>query len=636
MALHRINRTEVELRCGDVALARALSDRVGRMHRTRIVPVLDRVCSELSASAALVRIDRLDLDLGALAVDDLEDAFIARLESALRAALGEVLRRRASGDRSARDSLELIETFALTGGLPWWAPLDRDVVAHHLARASAETGAELVALVGRIACDPGALDRIARLCGPKTLATLVERALADPRRSAGQPSANPRVEDDSARRTQRAEPVALDEEHAGAWNIGHRDVAQPSGRVPVHDATAASIFAASPVTDDELRPLQQAGPAALDEEQAGTWDVRHRDAAPPSDRPPVHDAAGTRSSAASQVVYDERADLRQAGPTALDEEQARAQDIGHRDVAPPSGRPPVHATAVVRSSAASQVMYDERADSRPAGPTALDEAQAGVRDIGDRDVASPSGRPPVHDATVAGRSAASRVTDDAPRRWQRSDSPPHEQPRSPAQPRRDGVPVSPRMARGPWTLPTDSAAARAIRRRALARLDELYVDDAGLVILWPFLERFFLSAGVLGEDRGFLDEIAQLQAVALVHSLATADPAPLEFHLPLTKLLCGRSLESDFALERPLAPEQLAEGDRLLAAVIDRVPALGEPSIAELRAGFLARPGALGARDGAWLLQVERRPHDNVLDRFPWSWSWVRLPWMPVPLRVEW
>src|SRR5215471_15888047 len=122
MAMHRINRSEVELRCGDVALARALSDRIARMHRARIAPVLDRVCSELSASSAPVRIDRLDLDLGVLAADDLEDAFVARLEPALRAALGEALRRKAGGDRSARDSLELIETFALTGGLPWWAP----------------------------------------------------------------------------------------------------------------------------------------------------------------------------------------------------------------------------------------------------------------------------------------------------------------------------------------------------------------------------------------------------------------------------------------------------------------------------------------------------------------------------------
>jgi hypothetical protein len=100
--------------------------------------------------------------------------------------------------------------------------------------------------------------------------------------------------------------------------------------------------------------------------------------------------------------------------------------------------------------------------------------------------------------------------------------------------------------------------------------------------------------------------------------------------------LCGRPFESDFVLERPLAPEQLAEGDRLLAAVIDRAPVSAELSIASFRAGFLARPGALGTRDGAWLLQVERRPHDAVLDRFPWSWGWIKLPWMPEPLRVDW
>jgi hypothetical protein len=170
----------------------------------------------------------------------------------------------------------------------------------------------------------------------------------------------------------------------------------------------------------------------------------------------------------------------------------------------------------------------------------------------------------------------------------------------------------------------------------LARLDELYVDDAGLVILWPFLERFLVRTGLLGDDRRFLDEAAQLQAVALVEMLATADPEPLEFHLPLAKLLCGRPLESDFPLDRPLTPEQLAEGDHLLAAMIDRAPMLGELSIPGLRASFLARPGALSTRDGAWLLQVERRAHDVVLDRFPWSWTWVKLPWMPDPLRVEW
>jgi hypothetical protein len=101
-------------------------------------------------------------------------------------------------------------------------------------------------------------------------------------------------------------------------------------------------------------------------------------------------------------------------------------------------------------------------------------------------------------------------------------------------------------------------------------------------------------------------------------------------------LLCGRPLESDFQLDRPLTQEQLAEGDRLLAAVIDRVSVMGDISIQNFRTTFLQRPGALSTRDGTWLLQVERRAHDVVLDRFPWSWAWVKLPWMPEPLRVEW
>lgn len=170
----------------------------------------------------------------------------------------------------------------------------------------------------------------------------------------------------------------------------------------------------------------------------------------------------------------------------------------------------------------------------------------------------------------------------------------------------------------------------------LTRLDELYVHDAGLVILWPFLGRYFTRAGLLGPEGGFLDEAAQFQAVALTEALATLDPDPPEPRLPLAKLLCGRPLESDFQLVRPLSPEQLAECDLLLAAVLEHASSLGEVSTEGLRSAFLQRPGALSTRDGAWLLQVERRAHDVVLDRVPWPWSWVRLPWMPDPLRVEW
>lgn len=530
--MHRINRSEVELHTGDAALARALLDQIGRIYGPRIAPVVDRVCSELSAGEAPVRIDRLEVDLGTVAADDVEGAFVARLAPALRAALQEALKRRTGGARSARDSLELLETFALTGGLPWWAPPDREVVARHFARASAEAGAELVVLLGRIAQDPGALERITRLCGRSTLAALVERAQADQRRPAGSPPASPRIADEVARRRPPGDPGLLDDPRAGARDSGDREPT-PLLDVPAVDGAMAAAGSASPVMDGEQR------------------------------RRPAVDGAPAASSAGSPLMEDAPRFPQPAARTPLDEEHAHARDLDRGDPASP-----------VTDGGAPR--------ARRSGPT----------------LAPPSSVPP----------------------------------------RFGGVPASRTASRTPRAraAPTDPAAIGARRRGALGRLDELYVEDAGLVILWPFLERFFVRAGVLGEDRRFLDEAAQLQAVALVACLATAEPAPLEFRLPLAKLLCGRPLESDFALERPLTPAQLAEADRLLAAVIDRVPALDEPSSAEFRAGFLARPGALGARDGAWLLQVERRPHDTVLDRFPWSWRWVRLPWMAAPLRVEW
>jgi hypothetical protein len=104
----------------------------------------------------------------------------------------------------------------------------------------------------------------------------------------------------------------------------------------------------------------------------------------------------------------------------------------------------------------------------------------------------------------------------------------------------------------------------------------------------------------------------------------------------LAKLLCGLVPEVGFVLERPPTPEQLGECEHLLTAVIEHASVLRGMTVASFRAAFLQRPGVLSIRDGAWLLQVERHTHDLVLERFPWSWGWVKLPWMQDPLRVEW
>ncbi len=165
--------------------------------------------------------------------------------------------------------------------------------------------------------------------------------------------------------------------------------------------------------------------------------------------------------------------------------------------------------------------------------------------------------------------------------------------------------------------------------------DEVYLDTAGVVLLWPFLGRFFERLGLLTAER-FKDVAAVQRAVGLLHYLATEEAAPPEYRLPLAKVLCGLEPEEVFLLEPPLSAEEMNECNLLLDAVIEHAPILRTMSITGFRGTFLLRQGILGQRDGAWLLRVERETYDIVLERFPWSVDWVKLPWMAAPLRVEW
>jgi hypothetical protein len=183
--------------------------------------------------------------------------------------------------------------------------------------------------------------------------------------------------------------------------------------------------------------------------------------------------------------------------------------------------------------------------------------------------------------------------------------------------------------------PPPSAKLQLARQRALARLDEFYIEDAGLVILWPFLERLFTRVELLDERR-FIDEAAQTRAIALLAYLALDDPEPPEHRLAFSKLLCGRPPEQPCEFDGPLDAALCDECDHMLAAVIDHAPVLDAMPIHRFRASFLQRTGVLGIRTGSWLLQVERQPYDLVLDRFSWSWAWVKFPWMSEPLTVEW
>jgi Contractile injection system tape measure protein len=165
--------------------------------------------------------------------------------------------------------------------------------------------------------------------------------------------------------------------------------------------------------------------------------------------------------------------------------------------------------------------------------------------------------------------------------------------------------------------------------------DTLYINNAGLCILWPYLATFFGRLELVLNGR-FHNQETQQCAVSLLHYLATGELNPPEYLLPFNKLLCGMEIDEVYDLDAPLTELQLAACDELMTAIITNPPILNNMSHNGFRGSFLLRQGTLSTEAGSWLLRVERETYDVVLERFPWSWQWFKLPWMEHPVRVEW
>lgn len=159
------------------------------------------------------------------------------------------------------------------------------------------------------------------------------------------------------------------------------------------------------------------------------------------------------------------------------------------------------------------------------------------------------------------------------------------------------------------------------------------MDNAGLVILHPFLPRFFTALGVADGDELFDPS----RALCLLHHLATGELTAPEHQLTLAKVLCDVPLDEPVEADVALTAAEAAEANTLLGAAIRHWASLRGSAPDGLRGEFLSRPGMLTADlDGGWLLQVESRTSDILLDQLPWGISMVQLPWMSRLLRVEW
>ena len=165
--------------------------------------------------------------------------------------------------------------------------------------------------------------------------------------------------------------------------------------------------------------------------------------------------------------------------------------------------------------------------------------------------------------------------------------------------------------------------------------DLINVNNSGVVILHPFLKRYFGDLDLLA-DGDFINTDSRARAVLLLNYLATGEGDAAEFDLTLQKILCGYPLEDTLPSSIILTDKEKAESDNLLKAVIDHWEPLKNTSIAGFRGTFLQRNGNIELKESGWLLKVEQKTVDILLGKLPWGFSTIRLPWMQKMLSVDW
>ncbi len=167
------------------------------------------------------------------------------------------------------------------------------------------------------------------------------------------------------------------------------------------------------------------------------------------------------------------------------------------------------------------------------------------------------------------------------------------------------------------------------------RPDTYFISNAGLVILWPFMEKLYDNLGYLRKG-AFMNIEKQERALLVTNFLINGGYDIEEQWLPLNKLLTGWPLPMPVKKYFRITTKERNESLMVLQSVITHWKALKNTSIRGLRETFLWRNGIISSKGQGWQLNVERKTVDVLLDQLPWSMSTIKLPWMDEILFVEW
>jgi hypothetical protein len=172
--------------------------------------------------------------------------------------------------------------------------------------------------------------------------------------------------------------------------------------------------------------------------------------------------------------------------------------------------------------------------------------------------------------------------------------------------------------------------------KLFAEEEAMYIENAGIILLHPFLTPLFKELNLLNEQDIFLSDECRQRAIIILNYLCTGVETYDEHLLAFNKIICGLKPEDNLSTDLILTGIEKKECDHLLETVIQYWDALKGAGKEAIQETFFARKAKLSFNNNNYLLQVERMATDILIDRLPWGMGIVRLPWLDQLIYIEW
>lgn len=164
--------------------------------------------------------------------------------------------------------------------------------------------------------------------------------------------------------------------------------------------------------------------------------------------------------------------------------------------------------------------------------------------------------------------------------------------------------------------------------------DGQYVQNAGLILIHPFIKTFFEHCDLLHPETQQLTD-PELGA-HLLHYIATGKTNAPEHDMIFEKFLCYIPMNQSINRHIKLSRKHKTQAKNVIESVLHNWNPMRKSSPGLLQNEFFQRSGKLLVTDFDYTLTIERKAQDILLDKLSWGIGLFKLPWQEKFIFVNW